>query len=317
MLLAPLHGGSQVIMSYQYPPYPADYSNHSTPPSFWEQQAQNIMDASPGSTSISPEVFQQQLSPVDSPISLDHHHHQQPLQQASPSYEPLPTIQIQERVQPSQFRFENIDESHFLPQQEDGTEVRQEPSGKAVSRASEEVCQSTSPSSIGAGPSRVPHGKAHIQSHPYRRTSAGKPTVDASLRSAGTRTASSSARGQRRDSEELGERSSRVRGDVPPMVGSRAVLSCPAGATHVWRLSSHTSAESAEKSVVHQGFSGDASHVTNTRCAASLLPLFLSGESSCRLFPHSLLSRMQLRRPGDQSYGTGFDGGSNTIRPNS
>ncbi|KAI0088995.1 hypothetical protein BDY19DRAFT_947182 [Irpex rosettiformis] len=260
MSLAPLLGGSPVTMSYQYPPYAVNYSNHSTPPSnsFWdvEQQHQDVMEAS---TSISPQVFQQQLSPMDSPISLDHQQHQQPQQHASPSYEPPSTIQIQERVQPSQFRFENIDESHFLQQQEDSTETCPQSTGKAVSRVSEEMRKSTSPSSAGAGPSRVPHGKMRAQSHPYRRRSAASPTVDASSRSAGMRAASSSTRAEKRDSEALGERSSQLRRDVPPTVGSSMALSCPASATHMWRISPHSNAESGDKSVPQRVTSSDPS----------------------------------------------------------
>ena len=296
---APLLGGSPVTMSYQYPPFHANYSNHSTPPSFWDsgeqQQQQQLQDIIEASTSISPQVFQQQLSPMDSPISLDQ---QQQQQHASPPYEPPPIIQVRERVQPSQFRFENIDESHFLQQREESPETRLHSAGKAVSSAGEEMRKSMSPSSAGAGPSRVPRGKVHAQSHPYRRTSAANPTVDGSSRSAGTKAASSSARAQTRDSEALGERSSRLRRDVPPMVGSSMALSCPASATHMWRISSLLNAEGGDQSALQRVVSDNvhaARDTPITRCAALFPPFSFSGESSWIVFTLPYSSRPVMK----------------------
>lgn len=290
MLLAPLSCGNSLFeleMSYPY---------HSASPPFWgvgDQQThdylqQQVMEHH--QSSISPEGFQQQLSPVESAISTEHygtpHHPQQPLP-PTPVYQTPQTIELQlhEPLPQGQLHFDNINETHF--QQENTENRRRVSSGRAASRTGDETRSSTSPSSRGAGPSRVPHGKTHAQSHPYSRPSTTSPTARAtSSRNSGARASSSSARAQPQESETLGERSTRLHRSVPPTptVESSLVSSCPTSALHSWRvpLPMHSS-ESVDQQVAGSRASA-ALNVRVPRYAALSSPLLVLGESSYYLF---------------------------------
>ncbi|KAF7796160.1 hypothetical protein EIP86_007334 [Pleurotus ostreatoroseus] len=186
-----------------------------------------------------PSTPQEQQLSVQPPLQHQPQHEpvQEPIQQPQQvAFDPPRVIQLHERA-PSQYRF--IDESPFV-----GTRGRG--SHEAASRAGDdEMYTSTSPSSSGAaGPSRVPHGRAHTQNHPYRRPhSAAGPVGTASrTQAAAVRSASStvSRRTSARVDDVMLERASQLRpgqGGVPtvmPAVGSGLAVACPA--MSVWRV---------------------------------------------------------------------------------
>ncbi len=196
---------------------------------------------------------------------------------------------------PSQYRFDNIDESHFLRQREN-TDTQKRASSKSRSRVGvDEMRSSRSPtdSSAGAvGPSRVPHARAaHTQSHPYKRPLSAAGPVGSTLgmmtsgQQAVVRSSSSSTRKARSD-DVLHERISQVRAGfgstmpILPAVGSGKAVPCPA--ISVWR-------DAQSSSEIH-GFNRDSSLqrvVTGepegpmNRYADLSFPPSVKGESSC------------------------------------
>lgn len=265
MLFAPLRGGAfECPMSYQsYNPYGSSYSNPSTPQQFtWDVDHPEGSVTTP-QDAISPLVFQQQqLSPMEATTPQE-----QP--QAQPQHLAAfelhqRTIQLQERVAPSQFRFDNIDESHF-------TDAGRH---KAPSRVGvDEMRSSTSPagSSGAAGPSRVPHGRAHTQSHPYRRPRTGaSPGQQATTATSVSSTVSrrTPTRGGREESV-LTERTSQLhRGtEVPstPAVGSGKAVSCPA--MSVWRATLYPSENNCDQQGQGAASGGGGPSGTTTRYA--------------------------------------------------
>ena len=298
MLFAPVCG-SVFESPMSFPPYNPYASNYSSPPT---PQGFNWDEHAPGSVSttvstpqdiqaISPLVFQHHLSPIDSNVNTAATTPQEPAPPPPPAYEPPRTIHIQERAVPSQFRFDNIDESHFR-----NAEKRKASSSVDV----DEMRSSTSPSLSGAGPSRVPHGRAHAQSHPYRRPRpvAVQGGVESEAQQAVVNSASSlpSRRTPARGSEPLAhERGSQLRmgtGVTPivaPAVGSGKAVSCPA--MSVWKTQTDASSESRD--LQGQGVGGGGgglSGVTNRYADPSVLSV-VRGESSCRaIFPSSTRS---------------------------
>ena len=321
MLVGPVRGARawpEYEMSYPFrqSPYSNDYSNPASPWSIepQHQQGQQQQPQTPvpmgtpsvhSNLTISPPAYQ--LSPIDSPHLPPPHEPLLFLEPQAPAQEtanavaqvfPAPrTIQIEERAsRPSQpaMRFESIDESFFRSQRESaGTRTRV--SSKAPARAGKDEMRtsSTSPSSSGAGPSRVPHSRARDQAHPYispggmspgmgsRRGAAAADCVShsASGMSATGRThivAESGTARPSRDTESLRDMRSAIVA-APP---------CPAGKEHVWRVQppTHTSSTSNHPSSPSvEATEGEPVGVTTTRYAVLTPPPSLcvcSGESS-------------------------------------
>lgn len=296
-------------MSYPYPQY---YSNPTSPwdiepPQQQQQQQQVHVAESPSHSmsSMSTPVFPQQLSPVvDSPASFDPPlilpplpPPQQQQQQQMLKFQTPHTIHLDDPGRPSsQIRFDNIDESHFLPQQERTDDhAHRRRAAKAPARASvgaDEMRSSTSPRSGGAGPSRVPHGRGRSQAHPYRRPSTATSPAGSAAGASGTlsrveqaagmmRSASAapdSAGPQDRASESLAERSSARPGrDVPVAslaLSTRSSVACPA--FHVWRVNNTVN---DEQRVPAAGSGGPGA--STSRYADQSHLSAVSGESSC------------------------------------
>ena len=168
-------------MAYPYQQSPYDYSNPASPWSV-DRPLQNpptpVQMGTPSTHSnhtISPPAYPQQLSPgpeSPSPVSfLFNEPQQQP-------YVAPATIRLEERIppKPNQYRFESLDPSHF-EHRDTARSPSKPPRASTGSRVDgDEVTSSTSPSSGGAGPSRVPHGRTHASAaHPYRRPPLGTP----------------------------------------------------------------------------------------------------------------------------------------------
>jgi HSP20 family molecular chaperone IbpA len=314
MLVVPVRGGAVVEYQMSYPYQQSPYTDYSNPASPWniepqQQQRQSATPAQMGTPSmhsnltITPPVYQQQLSPIDSPSMPPPQEPQQQQQQAvqepAQSYTPPQMIQLEERAAPTQnrFRFESINESNFLPQR-GSAGARTRASTKAPARAgTDEMRSSTSPSSGGAGPSRVPRGRIHTQVHPYRP---GGTQMGPGLRSMrGTSTGNSVSASVdppvTLDQESgassylsLAERTSSARPSrgVPaaPIPALRAAAPCPA--MHVWRLEPTHSNSGVESEQRQAGSVGEGAGAATSRYAdCSPLSTFL-GESSC--FQYSL-----------------------------
>ncbi|KAH9939840.1 hypothetical protein B0H21DRAFT_29349 [Amylocystis lapponica] len=153
--------------SYQY----VDYPNPTTPRVYtWEIEQDPMQLPVQPQDQHTLQVFQQQQQHV-----LQHQQQQQPQPQVV--YEPPPTIQLQERKPPSQFRFDNITEEHFIQAAASASsdETRRGTSKPPlhVSTASRTGTVSPGASSAGAGPSampqRIPHARHTQSAHPYRR----------------------------------------------------------------------------------------------------------------------------------------------------
>ncbi|EKM56445.1 uncharacterized protein PHACADRAFT_253577 [Phanerochaete carnosa HHB-10118-sp] len=171
-------------MSYPFQSsYNVEYSNPGSPwtldqppqaqhtPTFQPDTPSNL---SHSSVTASPVYNMQHLSPVESPLPIVQEYAQDPPR--AQSYESPRTIQLEERGKAlssgsMQVRFESIDDSYFLRQQESAGSGRRASDQAPVSASVDEMSSSTRPSSSGAGPSRVPHGRPHSQAHPYRRPS--------------------------------------------------------------------------------------------------------------------------------------------------
>ena len=302
MLFAPVRG-SVFDFPMSYPGYnPFSYSNPPTPQGFnWDgQDSVSTSVSTPQDVqAISPIVFQHHLSPVDSnattPLVPEPALPPAPTPAPAPAPLPIPqppvyeaprTIQLQERAARNHYRFDNIDESHF----------RNAEKRKASSAADgDEMPSSTRPSSAGAGPSRVPHGRAHAQSHPYRRPhtatspvgSASAPGAHAaavresasSLPPTSRRTSSSAPRADE-PQVLVYERSSQMRTGVTPFavpaVGSGKAVSCPA--MSVWRQRTVTSDARSDT----QGLGAERGDGVTNRYADPFVLSAVLGESSCR-----------------------------------
>ena len=289
----------QMAYPYQQSPYDSPFSNPASPWSVDQQHQQPQTPIQAGTPSahsnltISPPVYQQQLSP-ESPVSILQN---QPQQQ---SFNAPRTIQIEERVQPrpNQFRFETYDPSHF-EQQRGSARSSSKPPARASgsgggSGSGDKVTSSTSPSSSGAGPSRVPHGRAHATAaHPYRRPETEGRTsplrtvsgvmsrtghVAAGIRSASTAPSSVTPR-EHVDSEILAERTAPRPGRGVPsasLVGaSKTAVPCPAMSS--WRLSTYNN---SDNNLREQGAVAGDEGAATTRYAAPIPSVRRVGESS-------------------------------------
>ena len=296
MLFAPVRSDCaldfklQMEFPYHQPSPCVEFSSPSS--SRWDVEQQHQQASTPSNQSnftLSPMGYQQQLSPIDSPVPFVQNDpqqqlQQQPQQQQQPqlqqqqqSFSAPHTIHLEERVppRPNQLRIEFLDPSYFEQQQRESTETRSRrrasSSKPSASRGGgEEVTPGTSPSSSGAGPSRVPHGRAHANAHPYRRPRTSETTTTAAtspfgttrgVMSAGTsgqaaagrRSASAApssdaaaiaTRTERVDCETLAERTTTLhrpsRGGVPAVpshVLNKLAVPCPA--FNVWRASTY------------------------------------------------------------------------------
>lgn len=282
-------------------PFPSDYSNPASPSFQWDLED----PTGQASASISPEVLQQQsphhlqdlsLHPQQPPQEQPYQQPQASLSSVASVYQAPPTIQIQERVPPSQFRFDNLDVSHFQ-QQAQAQEAQPRSSTRSSSRkpsslrvAVDQSRPSTASSSL--GPSRVPHGsRQHAQtSHPYRRASdgAGPSTSAGGARTqTGSRRARNGESGGEQPRHDIHERQSRLGvgsdsalvGLMRPMVGSgegTPVVACPA--MHSWRFQSTPSHQPTQTVAAAQqhGVSGASSSAPGvdaaTRCASRSSP---------------------------------------------
>ncbi|CAL1708778.1 unnamed protein product [Somion occarium] len=242
-------------MSFPFQQY-VDYSETTTPGAYsWEGFEQDPIVPTSAPTpnqpaSISPPTLQQ---PLQTPTSTEHQpqHHQQQLQIQPPSepqqiqavFEPPHTAYVEDRfqIQPSQFRFDNIDESHFLRQQ-GGSHVGRPNTGESSSRRPslrvdvDEVRPSTSGSPPTAGPSRVPHGRPHVQvSHPYRRPESSgmrsSPASGQSLRPSSSRRERAS---ELHHIEPMPQMRVGVAHPMPAVGMGSTTVSCPA--ISVWRV---------------------------------------------------------------------------------
>ena len=259
-------------------PYNYDPSNPTTPTGYnWEldqdttaqvhhqqqQQEQQQQQQQQNQSTISPPIVQiQHLHPtqeIGSEVQLQ-----------QPPFQP-PTIQIQERVKPSRYRFDNMNESHFQQQEQPHkTETRSSsrpPSSLRVSVDGTRSNASISAPTSTAGPSRVLHGRsARDQSHPYKRPSSGGASSTAGVRY----------------TSELRERQSQVRPErasssALPTIGTAMTASCPA--VHIWRVT--TTNNQIQRNVSGSSVGGEVSAVRETtRYALPSYPEFLWGESS-------------------------------------
>lgn len=314
-------GPQYEIMSYPYqqpqpPPYAVDYSNPASP---WAlDQHPQLPPPQLGTPSthsnmtISPEAFQQQLSPMDSPASAPLLHEPPPPPPLhAPPFEPPRTIQVPERVPPRPFRFDRSYESDFLqtaqePAAADTRSAHRHAAGQAPGggAAGDELSLSTRPSSGGAGPSRVPHARAaHAHAHPYRRPAGAASPVGArtgvnsrpAQAAAGMRPRSAAAGSaaatpqERADSEPLAERTARAsRGAALLAALPRTSVPCPA--VPVWRVEGYTHDASATRDQQQQqqqqdqdaqgAAVGEASGSASTRCARQPLSCCVPGEFS-------------------------------------
>lgn len=314
--------GFEMAYPFQQSPY-MDYSNPASPWSVDQQLQQPqtpIQAGTPSNQSnltISPPVYQQQLSPIDSPVPFAQNQNLQ-------AYETPRTIQIEEQAapRPSQLRFESLNPSHFEQHHESaGAETRahrRTSSSKAPTPSRDEVSKSTSPGSGGAGPSRVPHVRAHTHAHPYRRPQSSEATSPAGTttttgvmmqtqmsrtgqaaagrRSASAAPSSAVTRTERGDSSVLAERTATrpSRGvPLPSHALNKTAVSCPAYS--VWRVSTSTStySDSGEQQA-QQGRESELGAATTRYAAPSLLSAVL-GESSC--FQYFLFSPFRSVAP--------------------
>ncbi|KAL4251986.1 small heat shock protein (HSP20) family protein [Abortiporus biennis] len=232
----------RIPMSFPY--HYTDYSNPTTPGGYpWDvEQDSNQVSVQPQEqpTTISPAQLQHH-SPQSEPQPQHHQVQvvQQPQDVQTVSYHPPPTIEIQERVPPSQYRFDNIDESHFLQQEQSGRSETRVSSKRPPLRVSvDEMRPSTSSSVPTVGPSRVSHGRStREQAHPYRRP------ISAGVGSSSGQQAVRSTRRERATSSDTRERTSQlhtgpvgVRSSAPalPVVGTSMAATCPA--MYTWRV---------------------------------------------------------------------------------
>lgn len=302
-------------MSFPYPQY--DYSAESTPNAYtWVDLEHDPLVPTSATTpnqpaSISPPALQQPIQTLPhSPsehLQPQQHQHQDQSQQLQLQqqethpiqavFEPPQTTFVEDRFQPSQFRFDVIDESHFLRQQS-GSHVGRPETGATTSRRPplrvevddvRPAGRNTSESAPSAGPVRVPHGRLHAKaSNPYKRPETASGTRSVSASTSGQILRPSSTRQERVASEQQhahylhsSEREPprpQLRGGVvgvdhahpAPMpavgVGSTSV-SCPA--ISVWRV--NQSYNPQQNQTQHNTSGGSSAGVTSFvnafRCA--------------------------------------------------
>lgn len=318
--LSPRRNSYEYEMSFpSFPQY--DYSAESTPNAYnWIDLEDHLASTTspPGeATSISPPALQQPIqalphSPAEHPQPQQHQPQPQiqDTHQIQAVFEPPQTTFIEDRFQPSQYQFNIIDESHFQPQQ-GGSHVGRPETGATNSRRPplrvevddvRPAGRSTSESASLAGPSRVPHGKPHTQTSPYKRPDTSSGTRSVSASSSGQILRPSSTRQERVASEQharhlhSSEREPlrpQLRASVAgvgsmhpapmPAVGvGAASVSCPAYS--VWRVNQ---SPSTQQNQIQSNTSGAspadlAPTAVTYRCAHHFVFSSLGGGSSCR-----------------------------------
>ena len=281
----PLNEGHFLSMSFPFQQQYMDYSNPTTPGAYpWDVDDPTAH----GSASISPEALQQpmqlhQVHPQPAPEPSEHARHQPT--PTSAGYQAPPTIELQERVPPSQFRFDNIDESHFQQIQENPPRSSTRSSSRRPSALRVTVDEARPSTSSSLGPSRATRQRAHV-SHPYRHSSDGAGPSSAG----GLRSQTASRRGREGESSsearhgDIHERQSRLGvgsdtslvGLIMPMAGTgegTSTASCPA--MHTWRVNSQTPSAQMQPRSASGG--GVSAHDAATRYAASPLTDSLRG----------------------------------------